>query len=323
MQRATHSKFGSPQDVLSGEEAETPTPGQGQVLVKMVLSPVHNHDLMIIAGQYGSLPDLPAVPGTEAVGVVEALGEGVDSLVVGQRVAGGASQTWAQYYLADAARLVPVPDGVSDETACQLIAMPLSAKVLLETLDVKPGDWIVQNAANGLVGKLVARFGAERGINVLGLVRRTEAVEELRALGIENVLATDVEGWAEKAKALTDGAPVLRAIDSLGGDGATQVLQVASDGAVLVSFGAMTQQPLKIAAGNLLFRGITVKGFWGAKPNVAPERIGEFIGELLQEAAAQKLVLPIEAAYGIEQVAKAARASAEPGRKGKIAIRGT
>ncbi|MDB5660518.1 MAG: alcohol dehydrogenase [Cypionkella sp.] len=322
MQRATHSQFGSPQDVLSSEEADTPTPSQGQVLVRMVLSPVHNHDLMIIAGQYGSMPDLPAFPGTEAVGVVEALGEGVDNLVVGQRVAGGASQTWATFYLADAAGLVPVPDCVSDETACQLIAMPLSAKVLLDTLDVKPGDWIVQNAANGLVGKLVARFGAERGIKVLGLVRRKEAVAELRALGIDKVIATDVEGWADKAKELTGGAPVLRAVDSLGGDGAAQVLKVASNDAVLVSFGAMTEQPLKIAAQDLLFRGITVKGFWGAKPHVTPERIGQFIGELLQAAAAQKLIFPIEAAYDIEHVAEAARASAEPGRKGKVAIRG-
>jgi NADPH:quinone reductase-like Zn-dependent oxidoreductase len=322
MQRATHSQFGLPQDVLSNEEAETPKPGTGQVLVRMVLSPIHNHDLMIIAGQYGSLPQLPAVPGTEAVGVVEALGDGVDSFVVGQRVAGGAGQTWAQFYVADAAGLVPVPEGVSDETACQLIAMPLSAKVLLETLDVKPGDWIVQNAANGLVGKLVARFGAERGINVLGLVRRKEAVEELKDLGIHNVVATDVEGWSEQAKALTGGASVLRAIDSLGGDGAAQVLKVASDGAVLVSFGAMTQQPLKIAAGDLLFRGITVKGFWGAKPHVSPERISAFIGELLQDAASKKLILPIEASYDIQRVAEAARASAEPGRKGKVAIRG-
>lgn len=322
MQRATHSLFGLPKDVLSSEEAETPKPGTGQVLVRMVLSPVHNHDLMIVAGQYGSLPDLPSVPGTEAVGVVEALGEGVDNLTVGQRVAGGASQTWATFYLADAAGLVPVPDGISDETACQLIAMPLSAKILLDTLDVKPGEWIVQNAANGLVGKLVARFGAERGINVLGLVRRKEAVEELKGLGIGNVVATDVEGWVEQAKALTGGAPMLRAVDSLGGDGAAQVLKVASDDAVLVSFGAMTQEPLKISAGDLLFRGITVKGFWGAKPHVSPERIGQFIGELLQDASSKKLVLPIEAAYDIEQVAEAARASAEPGRKGKVAIRG-
>lgn len=322
MRRAIFTQFGSPEKVLQHEDAERPVPGEGEVLVRMLLSPVHNHDLMTIAGQYGFKPPLPAVPGTEAVGVVEALGEGVDHLKVGQRVAGGASGTWAQYYVVSAAGLVPVPDSVGDETACQLISMPLSAKMLLESLDVKPGDWIVQNAANGAVGKLVAQYGAERGIKVLGLVRRTAAVDELKALGIDNVVATDSDGWQDQARAITGGAPVLRAVDSLGGDGAAQVLSVASDGAVLVSFGAMTQRPLKISAGELLFRGITVKGFWGAKPPVGRDRIGELIGELVRDAAAGKLVLPIERAFGIDEVAEAARASGEPGRKGKIAIRG-
>jgi NADPH:quinone reductase-like Zn-dependent oxidoreductase len=323
MKRAIHSQFGSPEKVLGSDEGPPPEPGPGQVLVRMLLAPVHNHDLMTIAGQYGYKPELPHVPGTEAVGVVEALGDGVDQLKVGQRVAGGASGTWAEFYLANAAGLVPVPDSISDDTACQLVSMPLSAKMLLETLGANEGDWIVQNAANGAVGKMVAQFGAEQGIKVLGLVRRTAAVEELRALGIGDVVATDEDGWAEQAKALTGGAPVLHAVDSLGGDGPSQLLSVVSDGAELISFGAMTQRPLKIAAGDLLFRGITVKGFWGAKPPVSPQRIGELLGELVRDAAAGKLKLEIEKAYGIEEVAEAARASGEPGRKGKVAIRGS
>ncbi|KKB78281.1 hypothetical protein VW35_11595 [Devosia soli] len=322
MLSATYSEFGSPEKVLSAGETEKPQPGPGQVLIRMVLSPVHNHDLMTISGQYGFKPQLPAVPGTEAVGVVEALGEGVTNLKVGQRVAGGGEKTWAEYYLGQAARLVPVPDGVSDETACQLVSMPLSAKMLIESLDLKAGDWIVQNAANGAVGKLVAQYGKQKGINVLGLVRRAEAVEELGALGIDNVVATDTDGWQDEARKITGGAPVVRAIESLGGDGAMQVLSVASDGAQLVSFGAMTGRPLKISPSDLLFRGITVKGFWGAKPPVAPERIGVLLGELVADAASGALDLPIEKAYPISEVAEAARASGEPGRKGKIAIRG-
>ena len=104
MKRAVYSQFGTPETVLKFEEADRPQPGEGQVLVKMVLSPIHNHDLMTIAGQYGFKPPLPAVPGTEAVGIVEALGAGVTNLKVGQRVAGGAEQTWAEFYTANAAR---------------------------------------------------------------------------------------------------------------------------------------------------------------------------------------------------------------------------
>lgn len=323
MRSATYDRFGSPEQVLESVERERPHPAAGQVLVRMVLSPIHNHDLMTIAGQYGIKPTLPAVPGTEAVGIVEALGDGVTHLTVGQRVAGGAEASWAEYYVANAARLVPVPDSVDDETACQLVSMPLSAKMLLETLNVTAGDWIVQNAANGAVGKLVAQYGAQKGINVVGLVRREAAVDELAALGIANVVASDGEGWQQKVRDLTGGAPIIRAIESLGGDGAAQVLSVAADGAELISFGAMTGRPLKISAGDLLFRRITVKGFWGAKPALAPERIGALLGELVAEAASGALKLPIAATYSIDQVVEAVRASGVPGRKGKVAIRGS
>ena len=321
MKRAVYSQFGTPEKVLSWQEVERPQPGPGQVLVRMVLSPVHNHDLMTIAGHYGFKPSLPAVPGTEAVGIVEALGEGVTNLKVGQRVAGGAEAAWADYYLANAARLVPVPDSVSDETACQLVSMPLSAKMLLDTLGVKAGDWIALNAANGAVGKLVAQYGRELGINVLGLVRRAAAVDEMARLGIANVVAEGGD-WRETVKAMTGGAPIIRGIESLGGEGTSDLASVLADGAELISFGAMTGRPLKLPAGELLFRGLTVKGFWGAKPPVKPERIGELLGELVRDAASGKLVLEIEKAYPVEEVAEAARASGEPGRKGKVAIRG-
>jgi len=322
MKSATYSEFGTPEKVLQTREVDRPQPGPNEVLVKMVLSPVHNHDLMTIAGQYGFKPELPAVPGTEAVGVVEALGDGVTHLKVGQRVAGGGDKTWAEYYLGNAARLVPVPDSVSDETACQLVSMPLSSKMLLDTLEVKSGDWIAINAANGAVGKLLTQYAAEKGVKVLGLVRRDAAVAEMAALGFEDVVATEADGWQDKVKSITGGAPIIRGIESLGGDGAEQLSRILADGAQLISFGAMTGRPLKIPAGELLFRNITVKGFWGAKPPVKPERIGVLLGELVADAASGKLVLEIEAAYSIDDVAKAAAASGEPGRKGKIAIRG-
>lgn len=323
MKSAVYSEFGTPEKVLRSEDVARPEPGPGQVLIRMVLSPVHNHDLMTIAGQYGFKPALPAVPGTEAVGLVEAVGEGVTHLRPGQRVAGGGEKTWAEFYLGTAARLVPVPDSVSDETACQLVSMPLSAKMLLDTLGVTAGDWIALNAANGAVGKLVAQYGAEKGIHVLGLVRREAAVAELTASGFRTVVATDGDGWQEKVRTITGGAPILRGIESLGGDGATQLASILADGAELVSFGAMTGRPLKLPAGELLFRNLSVKGFWGARPPVRPERIGELLGELVRDAAAGRLRLDIEAAYPIEAVAEAVRASGEPGRKGKVAIRGT
>src|SRR3546814_15365721 len=77
----------------------------------------------------------------------------------------------------------PMPDAIADETAAQLIAMPLSALMLLEFLQVGRGQWIVQNAANGAVGKALAMLAATRGLPVLGLVRRADSVGEMAALG--------------------------------------------------------------------------------------------------------------------------------------------
>ena len=321
MRSVVFETFGVPDRVLALADRPRPQPGAGQALVRLVLSPIHNHDLMTIAGEYGIRPDLPAVPGTEAVGVVEALGEGVGNLAVGQRVAGGAARTWAEFYLVEAARAVPVPDSVSDETACQLISMPLSAKMVLADLKVTAGDWIIQNAGNGMVSKLVSRFGAEQGIHVISLVRRDETVGELEALGIGNVVSTQSDGWQDRVRALTNGAPIVRTLDSLGGDGPAQLLDVVADGAELVNFGAMTLRPLKITAAQLLFRGITVRGFWGMKPHLAPEVIGRMFGEVVALAARGELVLPIEAVFGLDQIGDAVRASGEPGRKGKIALR--
>ncbi|TNC49163.1 zinc-binding dehydrogenase [Rubellimicrobium rubrum] len=320
MRSVVYESFGRPEQVLKVAERPRPEPGPGQVLVRMVLSPIHNHDLMTTAGSYGIRPALPAVGGTEALGLVEVLGEGVSHLRAGQRVAGGASETWAEFYLADAARLVPVPDGVSDKTACQLIAMPLSAKMILAELGLKPGDWLVQNAANGAVGRLVSRFGEEQGIRVLSLVRRDAAVEELRALGIDRVVSTEGADWPERARAFTGGAPILHGIDSLAGEGPSQLALVMADGGTISSFGAMTNQPLQVPPALLLFRRITVNGFWAAKPRLSPQEIGRMVGELVQDAAAGRLALPVSGTYPLQEIAEAVKASGEAGRSGKVVL---
>src|SRR6218665_2940152 len=208
MRSVSYSQFGDATKVLELVEREIPQPGPGQVRIRLVLSPIHNHDLMTIMGVYGVKPDLPSVPGTEAVGVVDALGEGVSNLKLGQRVTGGVSGAWADYYLGDAARLIPVPDSVDDATACQLISMPLSAKMILADLNVKAGDWIIQNAANGAVGKLLNQFAGEAGVHVVNLVRREAGVAEMKALGIGNVVSTSAPDWRDQVKAITNGAPI-------------------------------------------------------------------------------------------------------------------
>ncbi|MGD8194205.1 zinc-binding dehydrogenase [Herbiconiux sp. P18] len=323
MRALTHSTFADATEVLDVVELPLPTPGPGEVRVRTVLSPIHNHDLWTIRGTYGFKPELPAAAGTEAVGIVDGLGDGVSGLTVGQRVAtGGTFGVWAEYFVAKAAGLVPVPDSVSDETAAQLISMPFSALSLLDFLDVQPGEWIVQNTANGAVGKLVAQFAAARGVKVLGLVRRAAGVDELAALGIHDIVATDDDGWRERVAAVLDGASPRAAVDSVGGPAAGDLLSLLGDGGTLVSFGAMASGALELSSGDLIFKQATVKGFWGSRvsQDMDAAKRGALFGELIQRIGSGEVDLPVEAVFPIDEARAAAAASAVPGRAGKILL---
>lgn len=324
MRALVQPRFGDPAEVLSVQEVPDPQPGPGEVLVRVLLSPIHNHDLWTVRGSYGFKPEMPARAGTEAVGVVEALGEGVDGLTVGQRVAtGGSFGAWAELIVAPAAGLVPVPDQVDDESASQLVSMPFSAIALLDFLEVSEGDWIVQNAANGAVGRLVAQLAAARGVNVLGLVRRADGVEALRQQGIEGVVATDDDGWRDRVREIVGDAPIVAGVDSVGGSAAGDVVSLLADDGVLVVFGAMASPTLEISSGDVIFKQVTVKGFWGSKvfPAMDREKRARLMGELVTGIASGTLTLPVEKVYGLDEIADAARANVEPGRRGKVLLR--
>jgi NADPH:quinone reductase-like Zn-dependent oxidoreductase len=323
MRSVIYEKFGTPSEVLTLAERPVPQPGAGQVRVRLIMSPIHNHDLAIVRGVYGYKPPLPAVPGTEAVGVVDALGEGVSHLVQGQRVMlAGASAAWAEFFLANAAKLIAVPDAVPDEAACQLVAMPLSAALLLQDLQLESGQWMIQNTANGAVGKTLASLAKARGINVINLVRRDAGIGELDALGIGHAVSTEQPGWEERVKSITGGAPILRAVDSVGGDAANQIMNVVAYGGMLISFGAMSGQPLVIGADNLIFKQATVKGFWAAKrtESTPPAELGRLIGDLMRLVTTGALRLPVQATFDLSRAAQAAAASDKPGRAGKITL---
>jgi NADPH:quinone reductase-like Zn-dependent oxidoreductase len=324
MRALVQPQFGDPAEVLSVQEVPDPEPGPGQVLVRVLLSPIHNHDLWTARGSYGFKPEMPARAGTEAVGVVEALGEGVDSLQVGQRVAtGGSFGAWAELIVAPAAGLVPVPEGMSDEAAAQLVSMPFSAIALLDFLEVSEGDWIVQNAANGAVGRLLAQLAEARGVHVLGLVRRADGVDELREQGIEQVVATDDDGWRDRVREIVGDAPIVAGVDSVGGSSAGDVVSLLAEDGVLVVFGAMASPTLEIGSGDVIFKQVVIKGFWGSKVfgAMSREKRGALMGELVSGIGSGALTLPVEKVYPLEDIADAARANQAPGRRGKILLR--
>lgn len=324
MQSIIHHKFGEPVDVLASAEMPKPEPKAGEVRIKMILSPIHNHDVWTVRGSYGYKPTLPAIGGSEGVGIIDALGEGVDHVSVGQRVAVAAVHgSWAEYFIAPAQGVVPLVDAIDDETAAQLIGMPISALMLLDFIDLQKDHWLIQNTANGAVGKTVAMIAQARGQKVIHLVRRSDAIAEMNALGIQNVVATDQPDWKDQVKAIHADQPLIAGVDSIGGKASGEMLALLSENSVLVSFGSMTGELMQISSGDLIFKQAVVKGFWASVVNkqLSAERKRELIVELVTLAAQKKLVLPVEGIFSFDQIQQAAAKATQGARQGKVLLK--
>ncbi|MFI8034002.1 zinc-binding dehydrogenase [Acinetobacter sp. ABJ_C3_5] len=324
MQSIIHHSFGEPAEVLQLAEMPQPEPKAGEVRIKTILSPIHNHDVWTVRGSYGYKPTLPAIGGSEAVGMVDAVGEGVDQSKLGQRVAvAGVHGSWAEYFIAPAQAIIPLNDAIDNETAAQLIGMPISALMLLDFVNIQPGQWLIQNTANGAVGKTVAMIAQARGLQVINLVRRSDAIAEMQALGIQHVVATDQEDWKVQVKALHADQPLIAGVDSIGGSASGEMLNLLSENSLLVSFGSMTGETMQISSGDLIFKQATVKGFWASvvSKEMPAERKKALFVELLTLAAQKKLILPVEGVFGFDEIQTAALKATQGARQGKVLLK--
>ncbi|MGM8886187.1 zinc-binding dehydrogenase [Psychrobacter sp. 1U2] len=324
MRSATYDHFGKPTEVLSLGDSPIPEPNANEVRVKTVLASIHNHDLLTIRGKYGFKPEMPAIAGSEAVGVVDAIGSEVKNLKVGQRVAAASVQaTWAEYFTASEDMVFAIPESLDDEMAAQLIAMPLSALMLLEFLEVESGQWIIHNAANGAVGKSLAMLAAARGVKTVNVVRSTDAIKELKAIGAENNVSTDDEDWKEQVKAILGEDKISAAVDSVGGENSGDLLSLLGHGGTFAVFGAMSGKPMVLNPTHVIFKQATLKGFWGSKlsQEMSVENKTRLVNELIERAVDGKLQLPVEATFDLADITKAVDGKLQSGKNGKVLLK--
>lgn len=317
-------EFGNPAELLRVEDVPQPEPGANQVLVRMRARPINPSDLLTVRGFYGALPKLPATPGLEGMGEVAAVGEGVTNLRAGQRVIPlGVGGTWQEYLLADPMQLIPVPDSISNQTAAQFVVNPLTAWIMTtEELGLKPGEWLLQTAAGSTLGRVVLQIARLRGFKTINVVRRRAQVEELKALGADEVICTEDEDIAERVKQITDGAGLTKAIDAVGGETGGAVVQALGRGAVLLVYGVLSMEPMPVDSGRMIFTSMTIRGFWLGEwfRSAPPERQQAVTAELLRLMATSEIVPPVEAEYPLEDVLRAIEHAERPGRSGKVLL---
>ncbi|MDD2134588.1 zinc-dependent alcohol dehydrogenase family protein [Pseudomonas kurunegalensis] len=312
-----------PEAVIETVPFELPALESGEVLLEVLAAPINPSDVLTLTGQYGSLPPLPAVGGNEGVGRVIELGPDTGGIAVGQVVLlPVGSGTWTTHMVANAARLVPLPEVADYEQLSMLAVNPPTAALLLsDFVELQPGDWIIQNAANSAVGSYVIQLAALRGIRTVNVVRRESAVAGVEGQG-GDVVVVDGEDLVARVKEAVDGAPIKLAIDAVGGASTRRLASTLAESATIVTYGALSGTPSELSARDLVFNDVTAKGFWLARwfrtTNLAAQ-VKLFAG-LAALIAEGKLSAPVEATYDLSQIKEAVAAAAKGERAGKVIL---
>lgn len=326
MRAIQYSQYGSPAEVLGLAELPIPEPGPGQVQVRMRARPINPADLAMIAGRYGIRPSLPATAGMEGSGVVSALGAGVTQLQVGQLVAPlGASGTWQEYIVADVGTLLPVPPGIDERAAAMLLVNPTTAWMLLhEVLHVQPGEWVLQDAANSAVGHFVIQLSRLAGFRTINVVRRRDVIDELHAIGADEVICEADEDVVARVRAITGGKGVRYALDSVSGESGARLAESLADDGRMIVFGVASGRPLAVNAGALLFHGAAIQGWWLSRwfRMATPEQIAGLFGAILPLIADGTLRAPVAGEFDLADVRAAVAAASGSERRGKVLLVG-
>jgi mitochondrial enoyl-[acyl-carrier protein] reductase / trans-2-enoyl-CoA reductase len=316
-----YQRYGNPADVLKVETRPWPTPAEDEAVVKLRAAPINPADLNQIEGKYPVRPDLPATPGFEGTGIVVEVGAQVKGLTSGALVILPHNVgTWRDAVAVKANELVVVPDGIEPVQAAMLKINPLTAwRLLHDYVDLQKGDWVIQNAANSAAGRDVIQIAHELDYKTVNVVRRAEVIDELRAEGGDVVLI-DGDNLREQVKNATGGASIRLGLNSVGGDSALRLANCLAPGSTLVSFGAMSLQPLKIPTGLLIFKDLRFRGIWINKwyDNATPTERIETFRPLFEMAKRGLLKTKVEKAYPLSEVKAAVAHAAQGKRSGKI-----
>ena len=318
---AVYETHGNPADVLQVESRPWPTPVPGEVIVKMRAAPINPADLNQIEGKYPVRAELPATPGFEGAGIVLDVGADVKGLTSGALVILPHNVgTWRDAVAVKADELVVVPADIKPVHAAMLKINPMTAwRLLHDYVDLAPGDWLIQNAANSAAGRAVIQIARELGYKTVNVVRRSELIGELRAEGGDIVLV-DSENLRREVEDAIGGPPIRLGLNAVGGESALRLANCLAPGSTLVTYGAMSLQPLKIPNGLLIFKDLRFRGIWINKwyDNATPAQRMETFQHLFAMAKRGLLQTKVEKAYPLSEAKTAVAHAARGQRSGKI-----
>jgi trans-2-enoyl-CoA reductase len=289
-------------------------------MVSIEASAINPADLLVIEGRYPGPKQLPARQGIEGAGKVLSVGSDVSDLSPGDPVMLLSRGNWVQRMTLAADQVVKIPDALDILQAAQMKANPPSALLMLRDYkDLKPGDWVIQNAANSAVGKHVIAVAKKSDIRTINVVRRDSLFDPLKSIGADLVvLEGDDLGERVRAAIGSDNLPL--ALDASGGDSSMHLAGCLSDGGVVVNYGFLSGEPCKITPTQAIVKQISLQGFWLVKNlfSGSRENIINTYDEVCELLISGVLHSPVEATYTLEQASDALAHARREGRDGKI-----
>lgn len=330
-----------PDNVICADVPEPGAPGPGQVKIEIEAFPINPSDLLLIEGRhvdhllkaqrsYGAGTDAATDGGgaqglrvgNECAARVVAVGPGVTGLKVGQAVMPMGRTNWCERAIVPESEIVAVRDDIEPLQRAMLKINPSTTVFLLHSeVDLKPGDWFVQNAANSALGRMAIRMAKREGIHSVNIVRRDDAIAPCRAAGGDVVLV-DGPDIAERVRAATGGAKIRIGLDAVGGESIRRLAKCVSDGAPIMVYGFLSGDQLTLDTGDVLFRGVRIVGLRRAALTPKDKAgLNALFGRLGDMMADGTVTSEIEAVYDMADIRKAIGHALKGGRHGKVLVR--
>jgi len=323
MKQVLIEKYGTPWEVARCADVADPgTPAADEVVFDVLAFPINPADMWFCKGSYRLKPPLPATPGAECVGRVVAAGANIRHVKPGDLVINLQRENWAQKRKVKGDDAIPLPAGIDLRQAAMVRINPPTAMLMLsDFVDLKGGDWVIQNVANSAVGRLAIVLAHQRGLRTVNVVRRPEPAAELKALGADLVIV-DGDDLVQRVAVETGNAPIKLGLEAIGGAATGRLADcVATDG-TLVHYGSMSGENPDVNRSNFIYRGVRLTGFMLGRflARRSASQIRAIYADLGQQVMAGRLSAPVDTVYPIENIKDALAHADRGGRNGKILV---
>ncbi len=319
-----YHETGKPAEVLRVELLQPRPLQSGEVRVALRCAVINPSDLGMIGGTYGRLRELPAVAGREGVGEVIEVGEGVERPMIGTRVRMPEELgVWQSEVTAPAQSLRIVPENLPlEQAAMAFVNPPTALRLLTDFIELKPGDWIAQNAGNSAVGIYVAQLARKRGLHCLSLVRDATRWEAVLKQAGATAVVQDEPDWPKRLAEITGGARPRLGLNSVGGESVAALTKAMADDGQLITFGGMVGDKVRFPTRYLIFNNVALRGFWLDRwmRTQSPEAVQACLDQVFALIAEGTFKAPVAGRYPLSQAVEAVTAGSAGGRSGKVLL---